>query len=99
MKQRCIENWGKRKRELELLDLTNFIEDEMILVNDLIFTREAGGHYDKKHQELRNFRSTRRFTHAIIKDVVDKKEVTQCKTGNCPVFVKDNHDIEDCQLY
>ena len=34
-------------REPELLDLTNFIEDEMILVNDP-FSREVVGQYDRK---------------------------------------------------
>ena len=38
-------------RELQLLDLTNLIEDKMILVNDPIFTREAVGHYGEKHQD------------------------------------------------
>ena len=33
-------------REPGLLNLTNFIEDEMILVNDPLFSREAAGQYD-----------------------------------------------------
>ena len=35
-------------KEPGLLDLTNFIEDKMILVNDLLFSREAAGQYKDK---------------------------------------------------
>ena len=34
-------------REPVLLGLTNFTEDEMILVNDPIYSREADGQYDE----------------------------------------------------
>ena len=52
-------------REPELLDLTNFIEDEMILVNDPLFSREAVVSMMKRPQDLRSLRSTRRFTHML----------------------------------
>ena len=35
-------------REPGLLDLTNFVEDEMILVNDPLFSKEAVRQYDEK---------------------------------------------------
>ena len=35
-------------REPGLLDLTNFTEDEMILVNDPLFSRQAVSQYDEK---------------------------------------------------
>ena len=35
-------------REPGLIDLTNFIEDEMVLVNDPLFSREAVGQYGEK---------------------------------------------------
>ena len=35
-------------REPGLIDLTNFIEDEMVLVNDSLFSREAVGQYEEK---------------------------------------------------
>ena len=35
-------------REPGLTDLTNFIEDEMVLVNDPLFSREAVGQYGEK---------------------------------------------------
>ena len=35
-------------REPGLTDLTNFIEDEMVLVNDPLFSREAVGQYEEK---------------------------------------------------
>ena len=35
-------------REPVLINLTNFIEDEMVLVNDSLFSREAVGQYEEK---------------------------------------------------
>ena len=35
-------------REPGLVDLTNFIDDEMLLVNDSPFSREAVGQYEEK---------------------------------------------------
>ena len=35
-------------REPGLIDLTNFIEDKMVLVNDSLFSREAVGQYEEK---------------------------------------------------
>ena len=53
-------------REPGLLDLTNFTEDEMILVNDPLFSRQAVSQYDEKPpQDLRSFRSTKRFIHIL----------------------------------
>ena len=83
-------------REPGLLDLTNFIEDEMILVNDLLFSREAAGQYDQKTprpQKIHKHQSI--HTYTITKDAADKREVTQAKTGTCPVCEKGHQDIED----
>ena len=83
-------------REPGLLDLTHFIEDEMILVNDLLFSREAAGQYDQKTprpQKIHKHQSI--HTYAITKDAADKREVTQAKTGTCPVCEKGHQDIED----
>ena len=35
-------------KKLGLLDLTNFIEHEIILVNGPLFSRQAAGQYDEK---------------------------------------------------
>ena len=35
-------------REPRLIDLTNFIEDEMALVNNPLFSREAVDQYEEK---------------------------------------------------
>ena len=76
-------------REPGLLDVTNFIEDEMILVNDPLFSKIMG-QYDET-QKI--------HTYNITKDAVDEREVTQTKTGNCPVCEKGHHDIEDCPTF
>ena len=73
-------------REPGLLDLTNFIEDKMILVNDPLFPREAVGQYDKKPPRHQKFQKHQKIhTYAIIKDVVDERKVTEAKAGNFPV--------------
>ena len=42
-------------RKPGLLDLTNFVEDEMILVNDPLFSKEAVRQYDEKPWRPQNF--------------------------------------------
>ena len=87
-------------REPELLDLSNFIEDEIILVNYPLFSREAVGQYDEKHSRPQKFQKHQNIhTYAITKDAVDEKEVTQAKTGNCLVCEKSHHEIEDCPTF
>ena len=87
-------------REPGLLDLTNFIEDKMILVNDPLFPREAVGQYDIKPPRHQKFQKHQKIhTYAIIKDVVDEREVIQAKAGNFPVREKNHHDIEDCPTF
>ena len=63
-------------REPELLDLTNFIEDEMILVNDPLFSGEAVGQYDENPPRPQKFQKHEKIhTYAITKDAVDEREV------------------------
>ena len=76
-------------REPGLLDLINFIDNKMILVNEPLFSREVVGQYDEKPPRPQKL-------YAITKDAVDEREVTQAKTGNCLVRQKGHHDIEDC---
>ena len=44
-------------REPGLIDLTNFIEDEMVLVNDPLFSREAVGQYEEKSADQQSISS------------------------------------------
>ena len=87
-------------REPELLDLTNFIEDEMILVNDPLFSRKAVGQYDENPARPQKFLKHQKIhIYAITKDAVGERKVTQAKTGNCPVCEKGHHDIDDCPTF
>ena len=45
---RNVQNQEGQMREPRLIDLTNFIEDEITLVNNPLFSREALGQYDEK---------------------------------------------------
>ena len=79
-------------REPGLLDLTNLIEDEMILVNDPLFSRQVVGQYDEKPPRPQKFQKYQKIrTYAITKDAVYERELTQNKTGNCPVCEKGHH--------
>ena len=48
MEQKCAKIRKAQMREPGLIDLTNFIEDEMVLVNDPLFSREAVDKYEEK---------------------------------------------------
>ena len=83
-----------------LLDLTNFIEDEMILVNDPLFSRQAVGQYDEKPPRPQKFQKHQKIhTSAITKDAVAERELTQNKTGNRPACKKGHHTIGDCRTF
>ena len=87
-------------REPGLLDLTNFTEDEMILVNDPLFSRQAASQYDEKPPRSQKFQKHQKIhTYSITKNSVDEREVIQAKTGNCPVCEKGHHDIEDSPTF
>ena len=84
-------------REPGLLDLINFIDNKMILVNEPLFSREVVGQYDEKPPRPQKFQKHQKIhTYAITKDAVDEREVTQAQTGNCLVRQKGHHDQKDC---
>ena len=69
-------------REFGLLDLTNFMKDEMIFVNDPLFSRQAVGQYDEQPPKPQKFQKHQKIhTYAITKDAVDERGVIQAKTG------------------
>ena len=79
-------------REPGLTDLTNFIEDEMVLVNDPLFSREAVGQYEEKSLS----RSTKhKFQTHVIKEIGESAKRDKAK---CPVCY-DHHHIEECQIF
>ena len=82
-------------REPGLIDLTNFIEDKMVLVNDLLFSREAVGQYEEKPLKQQS-RSTKfkSQTH-VIKEAGDSEKKDKTK---CPIC-DEHHDIEECQVF
>ena len=55
-------------REPGLIDLTNFIEDEMVLVNDPLFSREAVGQYEEKSLKQQS-RSTKHKGDSAKRDM------------------------------
>ena len=82
-------------REPGLIDLTNFIEDEMVLVNDPLFSREAVGQYEEKSLKQQSRSTKHKFQTPVIKEIGDSAKRDKAK---CPVC-DDHHDIEECQVF
>ena len=81
-------------RELGLIDLTNFTEDEMVLVNDPLFSREAVGQYEEKPLKQQSRSTKHKFQTHVIKEAGDSGKRDKAK---CPIC--DEHDIEECQVF
>ena len=82
-------------REPGLTDLTNFIEDEMVLVDDLLFSRETVGQYEEKPLKQQSRSTKHTFQTHAIKEAGDngKRDKAQCQVCD------DHHDIEECQIF
>ena len=82
-------------REPGLIDLTNFIEDEMVLVNDPLFSREAVGQYEEKPLKQQSRSTKNKFQTHVIKEAGDSGKRDKAK---CPIC-DEHHDIEECQVF
>ena len=82
-------------REPGLTDLTNFIEDEMVLVDDLLFSRETVGQYEEKPLKQQSRSTKHKFQTHVIRVAGDSGKSDKAK---CPVC-DDHHDIEQCQAF
>ena len=90
-------------REPTLIDLANFVEDEMTLVNDPLYSREAVSQYLEKGPTRQGQRGDRRKFHTMATKTNNSSESMQKgnKMSNertCPVC-GEKHDIEDCKYY
>ena len=82
-------------REPGLINLTNFIEVEMVRVNDPLFSREAVGQYEEKSLKQQSRSTKHKFQTHVIKEIGDSAKRV---TAKCPVC-DDHHDIEECQVF
>ena len=76
-------------RERRLLDLTNFIEDEMTLVNNPLFSREAVRQFEGKSLKPHKPKNIQSY---VIKEASGNKNTD---TSKCPIC-EGEHDIEEC---
>ena len=90
-------------REPTPIDLANFVEDEMTLVNDPLYSRETVSQYLEKGPTRQGHRGDSRKFHAMVtktdnssKDLQQGNKTSMERT--CPVCGK-RHDIEDCKYY
>ena len=85
-------------REPQLFDLANFVENEMTLMNDPLYSRDATSQYIERNQK---FIKSKRFTVKTVKaEKLGKMDISKkLKVGNrCPLC-SENHDIEDCVFF
>ena len=85
-------------REAQLFDLANFVEDEMTLVSDPLYFRDAISQYIEKNQK---FIKPKKLTVNTVKaEEVGKIDISKkLKVVNrCPVC-NENHDIDDCVFF
>ena len=75
-------------REPGLLDLTDFIEDEINLVNDPLFSREAVGQYEDN--PLKPHKPKKIQSYAIKETSGNENK----ETSKCLIY-EGQHDIED----
>ena len=83
---------------MSIFDLANFVENEMTLVSDPLYSRDAVSQYIEKNQK---FIKSKRFTFSTVKaEKLGKVDISKkLKVGNrCPVC-NENHDIEDCVFF
>ena len=82
-------------REPGLIDLKNFIEDEMVLVNDPLFSTEAVGQYEEKSLKQPSRSTKHKLQTHVIKEI---RESAKRYKAKCPVC-DGHHDIEECQVF
>ena len=82
-------------RESGLTDLTNFIENEMVLVDDPLFSREIVGQYEEKPLKQQSRSTKQKFQSHFIKEAGDSGKRDNAK---CPIC-DDHYDIEECQVF
>lgn len=65
-----------------MLDLTNFVKDEMILINDSFYISDAVSQFLGKVTIRKNWRSGRKNFNAMAAKSKNKIEVTDQKSSN-----------------
>ena len=82
-------------RQPRLIDLPNFIEGKMVLVNDFLFSREAVGQYEEKPLKQQSRSTKHKFQTHAIQEAGDSGKRDKAK---CPVC-DDHHGTEECQVF
>ena len=78
-----------------LTDLTNFIQDEMVLVNNPLFSREAVGQYEEKSLKQQSRSTKHKFQTHVIKEIGDSAKRGKTR---CPIC-DDYHDMKNVKYF
>ena len=87
----------KHLGEPDLQDLIKFTEEETILVNNLLFSRQALHEYTK-HPEKSTHVKARKLKNCYTK-AIEKNEMKWQKQWQKCKFCDGNHDLDDCHFY
>ena len=85
------------ERESELVDLIEMVDEETILVNDPLFSREAISQYVNKPDKF-NQQDKRKNVKSYLTETKIATETEEVSKRKCPACDK-NHDLDACQLY
>ena len=78
------------QREPELADLIEFVEEEVVLVNDPLFSKKALKEYIDKNEKVNKKRHTKTYVTQTSEQAKEKKECQICGDG---------HDADDCSIF
>ena len=81
--------------EPELSDMIDFVEEEMVLANDPLFSRETLKDYPDKHDRSSKKRLMKSYAAQTLAPV--KKETEYIKQSNCPTC-GGKHDMDNCTV-
>ena len=101
-----IDRWNRnvqavRKRYLrepDIQDLINFVEEETVLMNDPLFSRDALHEYTKHLERSTHLQARKRKNFYTKTDQKTVEQIVTVASIKCK-FCDRNHDLDDCQFY
>ena len=84
------------QREPELADLIEFVEEEVVLVNDPLFSKKALKEYIDKNEKINKKRHTKTYVTQTSEQAKEKKDGS--KLIECQIC-GDGHDADDCSIF
>ena len=84
------------QRDPELADLIEFVEEELVLVNDPLFSKEALKESIDKNEKVSKKRHTKTYVTQTSEQAKERKDGS--KLIECQIC-GDGHDADDCSIF